>query len=212
MNRFFSSRSAAAAFVAAITTAGVAIAEPEPAVDVEIREPPPPRRILSIGLNPLPYVLGRLSADVILVPISHHALVLSPFYERATTARIYVFDDTGIATRLPEQKFSGFGLELGYRYYFDERGPRGFFLGPSFIIGWLTATAETGSQTPYRQYGGAADLGYQMLVGDRVSLSLGGGVQYIKTDKSIPPQQFSANLFANSRVLPRLLLSVGLAL
>jgi hypothetical protein len=200
-----------AIFAAAITTASVAVAEAEPPVDVVIHQAPPPRRIFTMAFSPLPLVLGKLSFEVVVVPIEHHGLVLTPFHVSTTTAPIYVFDDRGQPTRLPQQNFAGFGGELGYRYYFGERGPRGVFVGPSVILGRFTATAENGSQTEYLHYGFAADVGHQMLIVDRVSLSLGAGLQVMKTDKPIPPQQFPAKLFANSGLLPRLLISLGLA-
>ena len=108
-------------------------------------------------------------------------------------------------------RFRGFGGEVGYRYYFGEGGPRGLFIGPSLLIGWLTATAGDGSRTPFIRYGAAADVGYQMLVADRIVLALGAGVQAVTTDKRIPRQQFPARIDANGGVLPRVLLSLGAA-
>lgn len=202
---------ACAAFTLAAVTSGVALAEPPPSVDVVIRGEPPPRRILTIEFNPLPAILGKFTGDVIITPLSHHALVLSPSYVSVETAPIYVFDDTGQATQLPKQKFYGWGGEIGYRYYFGERGPRGFFLGPSFVFSSLIAEAQDGSKTRFLHYGGAADIGYQTLLWENVSLSLGGGVEYTKNDKTIPDQQFPAKVFANGGVRPRVLLSVGWA-
>jgi len=210
--RFPSKLSACAAFTFAALTSGIALAEePTPGVDVVIPDEPPPRRILTIQFNPLPAILGKFSADVIITPVSHHALVLSPSYLSVETAPIYIFDEAGQPTQLPKQKFYGFGGELGYRYYFGERGPRGFFLGPSFMLSSLTAEAQDGSKTRFLDYGFAADVGYQALLWDNVALTLGSGVQYTKTDKAIPDQQFPAKLFANGGVRPRLLLSVGWA-
>ena len=190
---------------------GSARAEPPSAVDVVIRNEPPPRRFLTIEDNPFPLLIGKRSANVVIAPLNHHALVLSPSYVSVETAPIYIFDDTGNPTQLPKQKFSGWGGELGYRYYFGEGGPRGFFLGPSFMLSSLTAQAQDGSKTRFLLYGIAGDIGYQTLLWDSVTLSLGAGVQYTKTDKTIPDQQFPAKLFANGGVLPRLLLSVGWA-
>jgi len=208
--RFSSKLAACAAFALAAATSDVALAEePAPGVDVAIREEPPPRRILTIEFNPLPAILGKLSADVVITPVSHHALVLSPGYVSVEAAPIYIFDETGQPTQLPKQKFYGFSGELGYRYYFGERGPRGLFLGPSFILSSLTAEAQDKSKTRFLDYGFAADIGYQALLWDNVALTLGSGVQYTKTDKAIPDQQFPAKLFANGGVRPRLLLSVG---
>ena len=201
-----------AAFAASTTVALAAVAEPPPAVDVVLQDPPPPRRILALEWNPLPLItIGKLSANVIVAPIDHHALVLSPFYAWTTTVPIYAFDDSGNATQLPAQKLSGFGCEIGYRYYGSVGGPRGFFFGPSLIVASFEATASDGTKTPFADYGLAADAGYQALVADRVSLSLGAGVQYLGTSKPIPEQQLPAQVYANGGVRPRLLMSMGWA-
>jgi len=193
------------------TMSGNAFAEPPPPVDVVIHDEPPPRRILTIEWNPFTLLIGKLSANIVIAPIDHHTLVLSPAYFSTETSDIYVYNDAGVGTQLPKQKFQGFAGELGYRYYFGEGGPRGFFLGPSAILMDVKATAQNGTQTHFLNYGAAADLGYQVLVADRVSLSLGAGVQYTKVNKSIPDQQFPAKLYANGGVRPRLLFSLGWA-
>jgi hypothetical protein len=54
-------------------------------------------------------------------------------------------------------------------------------------------------------------VGYQALVADRVVVGAGVGAQYTLTDKSIPNQQFPANVYANAGLRPRLLFSVGWA-
>lgn len=202
------------ALVGAVVAAAIAFgspvrAEEEPAVDVKLNLPPPPRRIVSIAWNPLPLIFGKVSLDVVVVPVSHHALALSPFYVTTSTAPIYVFDDMGHATQLATQTFVGWGGELGYRYYFGQRGPRGLFLGPSLILAWFNATAGNGTQTHFLHYGVAADVGYQMLIADRLSLAVGAGLQVVLTDKSIPPQQYPAKFYANQGVAPRLLASLG---
>ena len=181
-------------------------------IDVAVRDAPLPHRVVLVEWNPVALVaIGKLSANVVITPGSHHALVLSPFYAWATTHPITIFDDSGNPTQLPEQKFTGFGGELGYRYYGGDGGPRGFFLGPSLLLGSLSARAQDGSKTAYLEYGIAADAGYQMLVADRVALSLGGGVQYLVTTRAIPDQQFPSWIYANDRVSPRVLASVGWA-
>ena len=194
-----------------IGVSGIAVAEPPLAVDVVIHDEPPPRRILTIEWNPFPLLIGKLSANIVIAPIDHHTLVLSPAYFSTETADIFIYNDAGGSTQLPKQKFQGFAGELGYRYYFGEGGPRGFFLGPSAILMSVKATAQNGIQTKFLNYGAAADLGYQVLVGDRVALSLGAGVQYTKTNKSIPDQQFPAKIYASGGVRPRLLFSLGWA-
>ncbi|MCL2725997.1 MAG: hypothetical protein FWD69_16350 [Polyangiaceae bacterium] len=185
----------------------------EPAVDVVVRDDvPPPRRILSIEWNPLPlFAIGKLSANVVIAPIDHHALVLSPFYTSTKTEPVYIFDDAGNSTQLPKQTFKGFGTEIGYRYYTGKGGPRGLFVGPSLIVGSLTATAQDGAKTHFVDMGLAADIGYQMLVTDRVAVSLGGGAEYLWPSKTIPRQQFPSRIYANRGVMPRVLASLGWA-
>ena len=200
-------------------------------VSVVVPEAEPPRRFVAIEWNPLPLMvfhtgtrpsdpgrpaaqegLGKLSANVVVAPLEHHALILSPFYVLTRTTPISSWDMNLNPTPLPIQTFEGFGTELGYRYYTGRGGLRGFFVGPSLIVGSFTATAENGSKTPYIDYGFAVDVGYQALVLDRFSLGLGAGVQYTTTDKSIPPQMMWAKVFANTVVLPRVLVSLGWAL
>lgn len=186
---------------------------PAGTVDVALHESPPTRRILALELNPLSgLALHRWGANIILAPFEHHALILNPFHASARTYPINLFDDAGDPLQLPVQTFSGWGAELGYRYYSGRGGLRGLFLGPSLIADWMTAHAQNGSQTSYVYYGVAADVGYQVLINDRVSLSLGAGLQYARPDKDIPKQGLMAKYYANATVLPRWLVSIGWAL
>jgi hypothetical protein len=198
---------------AAVLIARAAAAQPPATVDVVIHEAPPPRRILTIEWNPLALIIGKLvSANIVLAPIDHHALVLSPFFASTTTVPINVVDASGLPnTQLPQQKFEGFGGEIGYRYFLGEGGPRGFFAGPSLLLASMTATAQDLSQTPFWDYGLSVDVGYEALLADRVAISLGTGAQYVMTSKSIPRQQWPAQVYANSAVRPRLLASLGYA-
>jgi hypothetical protein len=183
------------------------------AVDVTLREPLPARRILAIEWNPLAAAtLHRWSANVIFAPFEHHALILSPLHAYARTYPINLYDDEGDPLLLPVQRFYGWGGELGYRYYTGRGGLRGLFLGPSLFSDWMTVYAQNGAATSYIYYGLAADVGYQVLIGDRVSLSIGGGVQYGRPDKDIPKQGFLAKYYANSMFAPRWLVSIGWAL
>lgn len=193
--------------------ASVAHADPPPPVDVAIHDAPPPRRLLSVEWNPVSAVVyGKWGANAALVPVDHHALVVSPFYASNTTKPIYVPDNQGnLSIQLPVQTFSGFGGEIGYRYYMGHGGPRGFFAGPSLVIAAMTATAQNGDKTSYFDYGLAVDAGYEVLVADDVALSFGAGAQYTTPSKSIPNQQFPALVYANSKFVPRALLSIGWA-
>lgn len=186
---------------------------PEGTVDVALHEQPPARRILALEFNPLSALaIHRWGANIIFAPFEHHALILNPFHAYARTYPINLFDDDGDPLRLPVQTFNGWGAELGYRYYAGRGGLRGLFLGPSLIADWMTAVAQDGSRTSYVYYGFAADVGYQVLINDRVSLSLGAGLQYARPDKDIPKQGLMAKYYANAVVLPRWLVSIGWAL
>jgi hypothetical protein len=197
-------------------TEPVAMADPPAPVDVVLHETPPPRRLLTVEWNPVALILGKWSANVIVVPTEHHSLVLSPFYVLTTTVPIYVTDASSTAsnpfgTQLPQQTFEGFGGEIGYRYYLGHEGPRGFFAGPSLLLASMTAKAQDGSRTSFWDYGLAVDAGYQALVVDRVAISLGAGAQYLATSTSIPKQQWPAKVYANGAVLPRVLVAIGYA-
>jgi len=182
-------------------------------VDVVLPVEASPHRPVVLEWNPLPLFVAKASADIVIAPVDHHALVLAPFYVWPTTAPLLVnqTDANGnpLVVSIPAQAFTGFGAEIGYRYYAGRGGPRGFFVGPSLIVASMTATAGDGSKTSYTDYGAAVDLGYGALVADRIALTLGLGAQYTRPSHSIPPQQFPAAIYANEGVFPRLLVGVG---
>jgi hypothetical protein len=193
-------------------TSGAEKSDPaDVAPDVALHEQPPPSRHFALEINPLSLIVNRLSAQLLIVPGNHHALVLNPFYAWDTTYAIDTFDSNGNPTTAPVQKFSGFGGEIGYRYYTGLAGPRGFFVGGSFIIAGMNVQPQVGSSVSYADLGFAADVGYQLLVVETVSLGLGAGVQYTTPTVNIPSQQFPADIYANSRVFPRALASIGWA-
>jgi len=201
---------------AAFTTARAAIGDAPPPVDVVLRDVPEAHKTLTLEWNPLGLFIDRLSANVVVAPGDHHALIVSPYYTWASTVP-YATNVDGAGNALPytlnvlPQSFKGFGGELGYRYYAGKGGPRGFFAGPSLLLADITATAGNGVQTQFGDVGVAADVGYEALVADAVAVSVGGGLQYTFTTKSIPDQQLPASIYANRRLYPRLLLSMGYA-
>lgn len=204
---------ACAALAVAMASAPAALGETPPAPDVRLNEPPAPQRVVTIEWQPLTILLSKVSADIIVSPGNHHALVLVPFYASTTTAPVLTSrtDAAGNGIQLPEQTFRGFGGEIGYRYYLGMHGPRGLFVGPSLMFGSMTAVAANGTQTPFWSYGLALDVGYQALVGERIALSIGAGAEYQTTDKEIPRQQLPASLYANRGFEPRILLALGYA-
>lgn len=183
------------------------------AVDVVLRDPPPTHRTVLLEANPLSLVtISRFSANIVVAPSEHHALVLSPYAAWPSTNPIAVYSNDGSQYwTLPHQTFDSVGLELGYRYYFGQGGPRGLFLGPSLIGAAVFGKAQDGAATNFANLGIAADVGYQMLVADRLSLSAGIGLQYTFSTASIPSQQFPAEIYVNDGLRPRFLLSIGWA-
>jgi hypothetical protein len=212
-----------AAIAATVTTAArAAFSEQASPVDVALHDAPSPHRTVTVEWNPLALFIDRLSVNVVVAPRDHHAVVVSPFYTWASTTPYATGIDANgnaltdasgnpVTLNVLGQTFKGFGGELGYRYYFDSGGPRGFFLGPSLLLAAITATAGNGSRTSYIDFGFAADAGYQALIADKLALGLGAGLQYTTPSKAIPDQQLPASIVANSAVRPRLLLSVGCA-
>lgn len=178
-------------------------AEPpaQPSADAlrEVEVEPPPMRRFTIALSPLGPMVARWGGSLELTLASHHAIGLSGAYVHSHTN-----EDTNNVFR------GGIG-EIGYRYYFGEGGARGFFLGPSFILGRLEAVPERGASTSYWNLGGALDAGFSALVADRVLFALGAGVQYTAPTATFPAQELPASIYARPGVRPRLLLAIGIA-
>jgi hypothetical protein len=183
------------------------------AVDVALRPPAPPRRYLALEINPLAgLALHRWGGNIVVAPLEHHAIIVNPFHAYARTYPINLYDDNGNPIKLPVQELNGWGGELGYRYYTGQGGLRGVFFGPSFFADWMTVQAQDGSKTKYVYYGVAADVGYQTLISNDISLAFGAGLQYGQPSKDLPRQGFQAKYYANPILLPRLLISLGWAL
>ncbi len=202
---------AGAALTVCATTVSRARADPPlaptNAVDVTLPEPSSPRRIFAIEWNPVALVIDRLSANLEIVPLDHHALVLSPFYFDSRTSSF----ERSSGDLVLSQRFAGVGVEVGYRYYEDQGGPRGFFAGGSFLSTDVQATAPNGTQTSFMNYGVAIDVGYQALVADDWVLSLGAGAQLAFPSQQVPQQQAPAAYYANRGLRPRILVALGYA-
>src|SRR5262245_55282625 len=95
---------------AGLLVSGLALARQARAEDIDEGT-----RFRSVALqgNPLGFAIGRYSADLEYLPEAHHALHLTPFGYYALP---------GVSDRL-----SGFGGEIGYRWYSGTHGPHGFF-------------------------------------------------------------------------------------
>lgn len=177
----------------------VARAEPPPPDLVVVHEAPPPTRRLAISYDPLTLMLQRYGGNVEVLLASHHVLGVSAYYAYARTNE----DSNNV--------FRGVGGELGYRWYTGDNGPRGFYIGPSVLLGRFEAVPARGDSVSYWNVGGAMDLGWEALVADRVLFGLGAGLQYTAPTASLPAQEVTASVYANAGLRPRLSLAFGVA-
>jgi hypothetical protein len=194
-----------AASGAAVVIALLAAARTARAEDID-GEP----RFKSVGVqgNPLDFIIGRYSIDLEFLPAPHHALHATPYYE-------YALPGT-------DDQLTGFGGELGYRYYTGEHGPHGFFAGVSFLLSELeyihgnptNVANNPANDTQYVQLGGALDAGYQIIVLGNLCVGAGAGLQYT-VDTFDPQFEFSSHpwhdLVYGWGLRPRALLQVGAA-
>jgi hypothetical protein len=158
--------------------------------------------------NPLGLFIGRYSADLEYLPEAHHALHLTPF-------GYYALPGVG-------DQLTGFGAEVGYRWYSGTHGPHGFFVGASFIAGELEyqhvaslpAPLDASNDTQYAELGGALDAGFQVIILGNFAVGVGAGAQYV-VDTIQPRFEFTSHprhdLLYGAGLRPRALLSVGTA-
>jgi hypothetical protein len=172
-------------------------------------EPVKELKSLAIEANPLAAAIGRYSLQVEWLPAAHHALVVNPHYDSVNS-------DTSITvngqTTTLTQSFSGFGGEVGYRFYTGKTGPLGFFIGPSLLVAKYTSSAGDAS-TSFTSLGGAVDLGGQAVIGPGIVVGGGFGLQYTKIsqDVSTDGMSLAAAVIAGGGVRPRALFTVGYA-
>ena len=164
---------------------------------------------ISITINPLGLVISRYSLTGEYLLARHHALNLSPFY---TSVPVEV---NGVEL----SKFSGFGAELGYRFYTGSKGPNGFFVGPSFLFssysstGSGTAAQQAASEKSFTALGGAIDIGGQGVIGPGIVIGGGFGMQYTSNSETFDTNNFNlaSAIIAGGGLRPRFLFSFGFA-
>jgi hypothetical protein len=167
-----------------------------------------PFKSVALQVNPLGVVIGRYSADLEYLPATHHALHLTI---------LGYFALPGASDEL-----TGFGAEMGYRYYSGLYGPHGFFAGASFLAYSLQyvhaalpgVPLESSDDTAFVQLGGALDVGYQLVFLGNLAVGAGVGVQV--TEETPRPhfdyaKQGVENFLYGPGVRPRALLSAGAA-
>lgn len=194
-----------AAAGAALALAAAALSPPARAEDLDGE---PRFRSVAVQGNPLSFIIGRYSLDLEYLPAPHHALHATPFYE-------YALPGT-------DDQLTGFGAEVGYRFYSGSHGAHGFFAGASFLAAELEyihgnptpIPLDHASDTQYIELGGALDVGYQLIFLGAFAAGAGVGLQY--TADTMQPQFEYRNhpwhdLVYGPGLRPRALLQVGAA-
>ncbi|MBV9946799.1 MAG: hypothetical protein JOZ69_08130 [Myxococcales bacterium] len=156
----------------------------------------------AIEWNPLDVFVGALSFNLEWVPATHQAIVVTPRIVH-TTADVSV--NPG---QTESQAFSGFGGEVGYRYYTGHRGMNGVFIGPSLIAGVFNGSLPGGDQA-FTNFGIAGDVGLQQIFFDHLVLGGGVGVEYLSVSHDFHDLPTAPSTVASSGVKGRLLFAVG---
>ncbi len=157
----------------------------------------------SVEINPLGLLLGgRLSFNAEWAPVTHHALIASPYIIH-TSNDVATSGDT-----VESQTFSGIGGELGYRYYTGRRGMNGVFVGPSLIGGIYNAGLPSGNQA-FTNAGLAVDVGAQQIFAEHLVVGGGVGLEYLSVSHDFHDLPTGPSEIASSGLKPRLLLSAG---
>jgi hypothetical protein len=132
-----------------------------------------PFKSFALEANPLAATLGRYSIQGEWLPTEHHAIVLNPYFNHASSDG---------PNSLYTESFTGFGAELGYRYYTGSSGANGFFIGPSVIAATYSsstsgAIVNGGGDVSFTSIGGAVDFGGQWIIDPGVVVGFGAGLQ-----------------------------------
>jgi hypothetical protein len=172
--------------------------------------PKPAFKPFSLELNPLAAAIGRYSIQGEWLPAAHHAIVLNPHFDHVSTD---ISESANGASVSYSEAFTGFGSELGYRFYTGEKGANGFYVGPSLLVAHYSASAEGLPSTSFNSIGAAVDAGGQWILGPGIVVGFGFGLQYtsVSAGGNTDGLPLAAAVIAGGGVRPRTLLTVGYA-
>lgn len=163
----------------------------------------------AIVLNPLAIGIGRYSIQAEYLPATHHAITLNPFFASVPVTATVNGKEVDLGS------LTGFGAELGYRYYTGTKGPNGFFIGPSLLFGaYSTDGGGTNAQSKsFTGIGGALDLGGQAVIGPGFTIGGGFGMQYTSVSEDFTTDDFNlaGAIIAGGGLRPRFLFAIGWA-
>jgi hypothetical protein len=172
--------------------------------------PKPAFKPFSLELNPLAAAIGRYSIQGEWLPAAHHAIVLNPHFDHVSAD---ISESNNGASVSYSEGFTGFGSELGYRFYTGEKGANGFYVGPSVLAAHYSASAEGLPSTSFNSIGAAVDAGGQWILGPGIVVGFGFGLQYtsVSAGGDTDGLPLTAAIIAGGGVRPRTLLTVGYA-
>jgi hypothetical protein len=184
---------------------------------VSTAEPKPVPKQIAFTANPLNFIIGRYGFNFEYQPVLHHGLILTPHYDSVNADVTGVCSGTNgtLSTCTYKDSFSGFGGELGYRFYTGDKGFNGFFVSPQFLLAAYKSHGEgligTAQDVSFTSLGWALDFGGQAQIGSFI-IGGGGGFQYTKISKDFTDLPFAAAVVAGGGWRPRVLLNIGFAL
>jgi len=211
---------------AAPTFVGVPVPDgaTKPPHAVGVTEPEPVPKQFAFTVNALNLIvgyfgIGRYGFNFEYQPLPHHGLVVTPHFDHGNGAPnsdgSFIVSDT----------LTGFGAELGYRFYSGTQGFNGFFAGPSLLIAKYDITSTyhdticsaqgcnnsfSVRNETFSSVGGALDVGGQWQLGHFV---IGGsvGVRYTKIKDNVLPVDNILDMYVGGGLYPRLALNLGYA-
>jgi hypothetical protein len=170
-------------------------------------------RPVTLTLNPAPMALGRYGGNLEIVPLPHHAIVLSGYMQTFPAWMLRRLLPSNVEVGAPPSRPGG---EIGYRFYTGARGASGLFLGPSAVAMPIVyphlGPDLKGDVASFYAYGGAFDIGLQAITDAGFTIGGGLGVMYLAYTPPAsvtPPPGVSAPSFIEPHILPRALIAAG---
>lgn len=175
--------------------------------------PKPEPKQFAFTFNPLNLYIDRYAFNFEYQPTLHHGLIVTPHFDHMNVD-INGYDANNNSAVFKDG-FTGYGAELGYRFYSGEKGFNGFFVSPQLLLATYKTSGEglvSGAKdVSFTSYGWAVDLGGQAQIGSFI-IGGGGGFQYTKVSRDFGDLPLAAAVIAGGGFRPRVLLNIGFAL
>ena len=175
-----------------------------------VQQPKPEPKQFAITTNPFNLYIGRYGINFEYQFVLHHGIIVSPHYDHVSWDQT---STTPAGTQTYKDSFSGFGAELGYRFYSGEKGFNGFFASPSLLLATYKASGAlvpglTAADQSFTSIGWAWEVGGQAQLGGFI-IGGGGGLQYTHVSKQLEDLPLAAAVIAGGGWRPRLILNLG---